>query len=109
MAHNHKFAHIAVRFPPEISTGIDSERLETKARSTTAIVRTRLTGRLPHWRADMPIRPQSVTSPRTDLWLPRTLVASLRTLAADLDINMGDLVVSMVATDPRQHRATRAA
>lgn len=112
MSHIEKFSHIAVRFPPDIHMRLLRLHRLGKSRSFTAVVRAEVEARIDEWEPGAPIRSQSVNAPRSELWLPRGLVAQLRTIASRADAKLGDLVVTMLSTDcavsePRRapHRA----
>lgn len=91
------FSHIAVRFPPKVRERLELRQGQLKARTFTATVRRELEGRLPGWQPDRPILSQSHTAPRSELWLPTSLVNSLRSEAQTADANTSDLVVTLLA------------
>lgn len=102
-----KFAHIAVRFPSDVHSRLDSLHQLKNTRSFTAVVRAEIERRIDGWDNSTPIRSQSVSAPRSELWLPRSLVEALRETANAADAKVGDLVVTMLSSDERQAAGLR--
>lgn len=95
MATNSKFQHVAVRLPSAVVAVLQERRDELGARSLTGVARKILEDHVEEQRpADLRIT-QSSSDPRTDLWLPRSLVGQLREVAGTRT-RVSNLILAML-------------
>lgn len=105
---NPSHANIAVRLPDALADQLEQIRVDAGARSLNAVVERVLIDGLDNV-DDIPLRRQPLKARRRTLFLPRSLVMQLRSLADEHSTEIGSLVYSVIAaqTNTRPARLGR--